>query len=143
MGRFCGSTPDQSFWDGLLTTFASRSLEQSESPLQIGYPAFNGLAKAKRQSVFHRNLGGARGGIDSHHPVHLWLWSQKEPEPFIYPMERATGSPRACFANPCFAAGHWPLRAALENAHAFSQLRTLPGSIPVARHAYENGSGTK
>ncbi|MDR4068522.1 MAG: hypothetical protein Q3W78_01005, partial [Collinsella sp.] len=25
----------------------------------------------------------------------------------------------------------------------FSQLRTLPGSIPVARHAYENGSGTK
>lgn len=79
MGRFCGSTPDQSFWDGLLTTFASRSLEQSESPLQIGYPAFNGLAKAKRQSVFHRNLGGARGGIDSHHPVHLrkWLWSKK------------------------------------------------------------------
>ena len=129
MGRFCGSTPDQSFWDGLLTTFASRSLEQSESPLQIGYPAFNGLAKAKRQSVFHRNLGGARGGIDSHHPVHLrkWLWSQKEPEPFIYLMERATGSPRVCFANPCFAAGHWPLRAALENAHAFSQLRTLPG----------------
>lgn len=145
MGRFCGSTPDQSFWDGLLTTFASRSLEQSESPLQIGYPAFNGLAKAKRQSVFHRNLGGARGGIDSHHPVHLrkWLWSQKEPEPFIYLMERATGSPRVCFANPCFAAGHWPLRAALENAHAFSQLRTLPGSIPVARHACENGSGTK
>ena len=145
MGRFCGSTPDQSFWDGLLTTFASRSLEQSESPLQIGYPAFNGLAKAKRQSVFHRNLGGARGGIDSHHPVHLrkWLWSQKEPEPFIYLMERATGSPRVCFANPCFAAGHWPLRTALENAHAFSQLRTLPGSIPVARHACENGSGTK
>ncbi len=69
--------------------------------------------------------------------------SQKESEPFIYPMERATGSPRVCFANPCFAAGHWPLRAALENAHAFSQLRTLPGSIPVARHAYENGSGTK
>ena len=85
------------------------------------------------------------GGIDSRHPVHLrkWLWSQKEPEPFIYLMERATGSPRVCFANPCFAAGHWPLRAALENAHAFSQLRTLPDSIPVARHAYENGFGTK
>ena len=114
-------------------------------PLQIDYPAFNGLAKAKRQSVFHRNLGGAWGGIDSRHPVHLrkWLWSQKESEPFIYLVKRATGSPRVCFANPCFAAGHWPLRAALENAHAFSQLRTLPSSIPVARHANENGSGTK
>ena len=101
--------------------------------------------KAEKQSVFHRNLGGAWGGIDSRHPVHLrkWLWSQKESEPFFYLMERATGSPRVCFANPCFAAGHWPLRAALENAHAFSQLRTLPGSIPVARHVYENGSGTK
>ena len=52
-----------------------------------------------------------------------------------------TGSPRICFANPCFAAGLRPLRAALENAHAFSQLRTLPGSIPVARHVNENGSG--
>ena len=72
-----------------------------------------------------------------------WLWSQKESEPFIYLVERATGSPRICFASPCFAAGLRPLRAALENAHAFSQLRTLPGSIPVARHAYENGSGTK
>ena len=111
----------------------------------ICQPIARAVRKPKRQSVFHRNLGGARGGIDSHHPVHLrkWLWSQKEPEPFIYLMERATGSPRVCFANPCFAAGHWPLRAALENAHAFSQLRTLPGSIPVARHACENGSGTK
>ena len=63
------------------------------------------------------------------------------PEPLIYLVERATGSPRICFANPCFAAGLRPLRAALENAHAFSQLRTLPGSIPVARHANENGSG--
>ena len=71
------------------------------------------------------------------------LCFQKEAEPFINLMERATGSSRVCLANPCFAAGHWPLRAALENAHAFSQLRTLPGSIPVARHAYENGSGTK
>ena len=63
------------------------------------------------------------------------------PEPLIYLVERATGSPRICFANPCFAAGLRPLRAALENAHAFSQLRTLPGSIPVARHVNENGSG--
>ena len=65
------------------------------------------------------------------------------PEPLIYLVERATGSPRICFANPCFAAGLRPLRAALENAHAFSQLRTLPGSIPVARHVNENGSGPK
>ena len=65
----------------------------------------------------------------------------KGPEPLNNHMERATGSPRICFANPCFAAGLRPLRAALENAHAFSQLRTLPGSIPVARHANENGSG--
>ena len=79
------------------------------------------------------------------HPVHLrkWLWSQKEPEPFIYLMERATGSPRICFANPCFAASRWPLRAALENAHAFPQLRTLPGSIPVARSVNENGSDSQ
>ena len=63
------------------------------------------------------------------------------PEPLSYLVERATGSPRICFANPCFAAGLRPLRAALENAHAFSQLRTLPGSIPVARHVNENGSG--
>ena len=61
------------------------------------------------------------------------LCFQKEAEPFINLMERATGSPRVCFANPCFAAGHWPLRAALENAHAFSQLRTLPGSIRCRR----------
>lgn len=131
---------------GFLTTFASRSLGQPKKPRpKLATPAFSGFAKAKRQSVFHRNLDGAWGGIDSRHPVHLrkWLWSQKEPEPFIYLMERATGSPRVCFANPCFAAGHWPLRAALENAHAFSQLRTLLGSIPVARQAYENGSGTK
>ena len=78
-------------------------------------------------------------------PACIWKWLcfQKEAEPFIHLVERVTGSPRVCFANPCFAAGHWPLRAALENAHAFSRLRTLPGSIPVARHAYENGSGTK
>ena len=56
-------------------------------------------------------------------------------------MERATGSPRICFANPCFAAGLRPLRAALENAHAFPQLRTLPDSIPVAQRVNENGSG--
>lgn len=33
------------------------------------------------------------GGIGSRHPVHLrkWLWPQKEPEPFINLMERATG----------------------------------------------------
>ena len=82
------------------------------------------------------------GSFDSRHPVHLrkWLWSQKEPEPFIYLMERATGSPRICFANPCFAAGLRPLRAALENAHAFSQLRTRAGSIPAARRVNENGS---
>ena len=112
---------------------------------KLATPAFSGFAKAKNQSVFHRNLGGAWGGIDSRCPVHLrkWLWSQKGSEPFIYLVERATGSPRVCFANPCFAAGHWPLRAALENAHAFSQLRTLPGSIPVVRHACENGSGAK
>ena len=66
--------------------------------------------------------------------------SQKESEPFIYLVERATGSPRICFANPCFAAGLRPLRAALENAHAFSQLRTLAGSIPVARRVNENSS---
>ena len=63
------------------------------------------------------------------------LCFQKEAEPFINLMERATGSPRVCFANPCFAAGHWPLRAALENAHAFSQLRTLPGWITLAPDA--------
>ena len=85
------------------------------------------------------------GSFDSRHPVHLrkWLWSQKEPEPFIYLVERATGSPRICFANPCSAAGRWPLRAALENAHAFPQLRTLPDSIPVAQRVNENGSDSK
>ena len=65
------------------------------------------------------------------------------PEPLSYLVERATGSPRICFANPCFAAGLRPLRAALENAHAFSQLRTLAGSIPVARRVNENGSDSK
>ena len=40
------------------------------------------------------------------------------------------GKSKVCFANPCFAAGRWPLRAALENAHAFSQLRTLPVRFP-------------
>ena len=64
---------------------------------------------------------------------------KRESEPLSYLMERATGSPRICSANPCFAADLRPLRAALENAHAFSQLRTLTGSIPVARHVNENG----
>ena len=49
------------FGQGFLATFASQSLEQSKSLLQISYPAFNGLTKAKRQSVFHRNLGGDVG----------------------------------------------------------------------------------
>lgn len=145
MGRFRGSAPDQSFWDGIFDHICQPIARVVKTRPKLATPAFSGFAKAKNQSVFHRNLGGAWGGIDSRCPVHLrkWLWSQKEPEPFIYLMERATGSPRVCFANPCFAAGHWPLRAALENAHAFSQLRTLPSSIPVARHANENGSGTK
>ena len=69
--------------------------------------------------------------------------SQKESEPFIYLVERATGSPRICFANPCFAAGLRPLRAALENAHAFSQLRTLAASIPVARRVNKNDSDSQ
>lgn len=46
---------------GFLATFASQSLEQSKSLLQISYPAINGLTKAKRRSVFHRNLGGDVG----------------------------------------------------------------------------------
>ena len=66
----------------------------------------------------------------------------KGPEPLSYLVERATGSPRICFANPCFAAGLRPLRAALENAHAFPQLRTLPDSIPVAQRVNENGPST-
>ena len=78
--------------------------------------------------------------MGSRHVYEKWLWSQKEAEPFVYLMERATGSPRICFANPCFAAGLRPLRAALENAHAFSQLRTLAGSITVARRGNENSS---
>lgn len=112
---------------------------------KLATPTFSGFAKAKRQSVFNRNLGGARGGIDSRYPVHLrkWLWSQKEPEPFVYQMERATGSPRVCFANPCFAAGHCPLRAALENAHAFFSASHPAGFDSRRPAAYENGSGTK
>ncbi len=77
------------------------------------------------------------------YPVHLrkWLWSPKETKAVkTILMERATGSPRICFANPCFAAGLRPLRATPENAHAFSQLRTLAGSIPVARRVNENSS---
>ena len=114
-----------------------------KAPSQISYPDLQWVRKSQTTARISPQLRW--GGIDSRHPVHLrkWLWSQKEPKPFVYLMERATGGPRVCFASPCFAAGHWPLRAALENTHAFSQLRTLPGSIPVARHAYENGSGTK
>ena len=55
------STGPVIFGQGFLATFASQSLEQSKSLLQISYPAFNGLTKAKRQSVFHRNLGGDVG----------------------------------------------------------------------------------
>lgn len=129
-----------------ISTLGRRSLRPSQRhqnpTLQIVAVKYglHGAIKAKKQSVFHRN---SRGDVGSQHVYENGSGSQKEPESFIYLMERATGSPRVCFANPCFAAGHWPLRAALENAHAFSQLRTLPGSIPVARHAYENGSDTK
>ena len=116
-----------------------------KAPSQISYPGLQWVRKSQTTVHISTLLRWGAGRHRFRHPVHLrkWLWSQKEPEPFIYLVERATGSPRVCFANPCFAAGHWPLRAALENAHAFSQLRTLPSSIPVARHANVNGSGTQ
>ncbi len=59
--------------------------------------------KSRKQSVFHRNLGGAWGGIDSRHPYTYENGSdsQKEPEPFIYPMERATGIEPASSAWKC------------------------------------------
>ena len=137
------STGPVIFGQGFLATFASQSLEQSKSLLQISYPAFNGLTKAKRQSVFHRNLGGDVGRHRFPSPRTL---TKMAPVPKgtgaikTILMERATRSPRICIANPCFAAGLRPLRAALENAHAFSQLRTLADSIPVARSVNENSS---
>ena len=138
MGRFRGSTPDQSFWGrAFLATFASRSLEQSKSPLQISYPGLQWVRKSQKTVRISPQLRRGYGVPGMYMKMAL---VQKGAEPFVYLMERATGSPRICFANPCFAAGLWPLRAALENAHAFSQLRTLAGSIPVARRVNENSS---
>ena len=50
-------------------------------------------------------------GFDSRHPVRLrkWLWSQKESEPFIYLVERATGIEPASSA---WKAGVLPLNYA-------------------------------
>ena len=78
---------------------------------KLATPTLSGFAKAEKQSVFHLNLGWAWGGIDSRHPVHIrkWLWSQKESEPIIYLMERATGIEPASSA---WKAGVLPLNYA-------------------------------
>ena len=46
---------------------------------------------------------------------------------------------RVRLAPPAFASGLRPSRAALENAYAFPQLRTLAGSNPSAMGPNKNG----
>ncbi len=91
-----------------MTTFASRSLEQSKKARpKLATQAFSGFAKAKRQSVFHRNLGGAWGGIDSRYPTGLRkrLWHQIEPKPLKLSYGAGDGKSKGLLRKPLFRCG--------------------------------------
>lgn len=63
MGRFRGSAPDQSFWDRAFDHICQPIARVVKKPRpKLTTPAFNGFAKAKRQSVFNRSLGGRGAG---------------------------------------------------------------------------------
>lgn len=62
MGRFRGSAPDQSFWDRFFDHICqpiARAAKKARPKLAT--QAFSRFAKAGKQSVFHRNLGGDMG----------------------------------------------------------------------------------
>ena len=74
---------------------------------KLATPTFSGFAKAKRQPVFNRNLGGAWGGIDSRHHAHLrkWLWSQKGTRAIHLSYGAGDGKSKGLLRKPLFRCG--------------------------------------